>query len=107
MDGERGQQRLTAEQRRRLEELEAQREAEYAAELARQRARLQEAEEDGYVTRRVRSQMDAIAEAQRQAEEEELARSGGARDSNPDPLLILGVLLSLVIVGLMLLLPRQ
>lgn len=101
-----GQQRLTAEQRRRIEEEEERREAERAAELARQRALLGGLEQDTYVARRVRNEMEAQAEAQRLAVEEELARSGGVGDSNPYPLLVIGALLSAVLLGLVCLLGR-
>jgi hypothetical protein len=93
-----GQQRLTAEQRRRLEEEEERREAEYAEELARQRAILNETAEDGYVIRRVQRQMEDIADAQRREVEAEEARSGGGPTPKSLLLLGLGLLVSVAIL---------
>jgi len=91
--------RLTPEQRRSIEDAEARREAEYAAELARQRALLQHGDQDSYVARRMEKEMQAIAAAQQEAEAEEQAQSGGSLP-NPYLLLVLGALLSALLLGL-------
>lgn len=93
-------QQMTAEQRRRLEELEAAREAEYLAQVARQREELGAVAEDGYVLRRVAREMAAIEEAQRHEQEEELARSGGGTPTNPYLLLLLGLAIGAAVLVL-------
>ncbi len=94
-----GQQRLTPEQRRRLEELEDQREADRAADMARQRAAMGQDDQDTYVARRVEREMHAIAEAERLALEEEARESGAATQANPYLLLAIGLALSGLILA--------
>jgi hypothetical protein len=99
MDHGHGPQRLTPEQRRRIEEEEERREAEYAAETARQRELLQQTEADGYVSRRMQREMETIEAENRQAEEAQLLQSGGVRANNTRTLLLLGLLLSALLLG--------
>jgi hypothetical protein len=100
MEHDHDQQRLTPEQRRGIEEQEERREAGRAAELARQRVLLSATEEDAYVSRRVRREMEAIAEAQRDAMEEEARESDGAPPTNARVLLLFGVLVSALVLWL-------
>jgi Fe2+ transport system protein B len=97
---------MDPEQRRRIEEEEARREAERAQELARQRALLGQDEADAYVMQRVRQEMEAITEAQRAAEEEDRAQSGSARASSPYLLLLLGLAISAGLLYVMYLVGR-
>jgi hypothetical protein len=92
--------RMTAEQRRRIEEEEERREAERAAELARQRALLQEVDEDRYVSRRMDRERATIAELNRQAEDETRAALGDRPGPGPYRLLLIGAALSAALLGL-------
>ena len=106
MQPEDQEERLTAAERRKAEAEEARREAEHAAELARQRAVLGQEEGDAYVMQRVQKELHAIGEAQRAAEAEELAQSGGGHSSNPYLLLLVGLGISGALLYVMYLVGR-
>lgn len=95
------QQRMTPEQRRRLEELEEAREAERLNDMARQRELLQQWDEDRYVSHRMERERENIADDVRAAHEEDLRQLGGVPASSPGRLLFLGACLSGALIALL------
>ena len=92
--------RLTADQRKRLEELEEEREAQRLQDLARQRAELDVWDEDRYVAQRMEREREAIAADIRQAEAEIALETGGAPDQNVGRLVLFGVLLTIGLLAM-------